>query len=314
MDGIAPDKVAVVILNWNGGEVTRLCLQSLLAQTVRLHSIIVVDNGSHDGSPDQIAAEFPDVVMIRNSENRGYGAGNNQGTLYALERGAEWVLWLNNDTHLREDCLETMCSGSPTEHRVGAITPKILYWDAPERIWCAGGHFSLVTSAMVFSGYGKRDGPAFSKPRLVDFVPTCAFLVSREALSSVGLFDEMFYPAYQEDADFCVRLRKAGYLVYYQPRAVVLHKVSYSVGGEWKPLLLRLGYKHMALVQRKHLPRYALPVGIGFQVAKAVYRALLIGLKGRFVLHTMLLGLWTGMRAPVAPVEPRVPSTGSRTG
>jgi GT2 family glycosyltransferase len=307
MPRVAPEQIAVVMLNWNGHELTRACLRSLAEQTARPHSVVVVDNGSTDGSPEALAREFPDVVQIRNGENRGFGPASNQGALQAAAHGAEWTLWLNNDTEAAPDFLEMLALGASAGGEVGAVCPKVMGWEPRDLIWSAGGDYSLLTSAVWQYGLGQPDGSAFSEPRYVNFGCGCALMVSRTALERVGLFDEMFFPAYQEDVDLCHRLRQAGCLIRYEPRAVVWHKVSGSTGGQWNDSALRFSYRNMVLLQRKHLSRGLLPLGLAFQFAKGLYRTAHLARYGRFVLPCIVGGMWEGLRAPLEPREPRLP-------
>src|SRR5205809_485096 len=117
--------VSINILNWNGGQDTIECLASLEKIDYRPISVVVIDNGSMDGSPERIKREFPYVRMIKNHENLGFTEGNNIGIKYALTHGADFVLLLNNDTVVDKAFLSELISVARREPAAGILGPKI---------------------------------------------------------------------------------------------------------------------------------------------------------------------------------------------
>ncbi len=219
-------QVAVVILNWNGGQETLDCLASLRRVDYPRFEVIVVDNGSTDGSADAIRRDFPEATLIEMGGNLGFTGGNNVGIRYALAYGADYVLLLNNDTEVASDFLTHLVEVMEATPKVGIAGPLIYYYDRPEIIWSAGGTIDPRRGQTRMIGLGERDrgqyGPA---PRQVDFVTGCALLVRRPVLEQAGLLDERFF-AYYEEAEWCVRVRRAGYRVVNVPGAKVWHKIS----------------------------------------------------------------------------------------
>jgi GT2 family glycosyltransferase len=220
--------VYVVILNWNLKHDTAECIESVLQTDYPRREIIVVDNGSTDGSPDCLRAWFPEVHVIQNRSNLGFTAGNNTGIRYAVEHEADHVLILNNDTIVDHRALQQLVRVSETEQRVGVVGPMILYHGARDTIWEFGARKYKWLPIPLSVGRGEVDTGQFSDPVPLDYVTGCAMLVRSEVFRTVGLFRSSgsLYHWYGGDNEFCYRVRKAGYLVLGAPRAKIWHKVS----------------------------------------------------------------------------------------
>jgi GT2 family glycosyltransferase/ubiquinone/menaquinone biosynthesis C-methylase UbiE len=221
-------RVGVVVLNWNGCEVLRECLRSLAGTSYPALDVIVVDNGSSDGSCDMVAAEFPDVVLIRNQENLGFCVANNQGVAAAFERKNQYALILNNDTLLHPQCIGWLVARAQAEPDAAAVSPKVYFWQPRDRIWFAGGTLSLWTGCNGHIGYRKRDKPAWNSPRSMDFICACAMLVTCRAWQEIGGFDELLFRS-AEDIDWSLRARRAGFRLLYEPEAVIWHRESFDI-------------------------------------------------------------------------------------
>lgn len=221
-------RVGVVVLNWNGHEVLRQCLRSLAGANYASLDVVVVDNGSSDESCEMAATEFPGVVVIRNHENLGFCAANNQGVAAVFERKNEYVLILNNDTVLHPECIGRLVSRAQAEPDAAAVSPKIYFWQPRDRLWFAGGTFSLWTGCNGHIGYRKRDNPAWNVPASMDFICACAMLVSRRAWQEIGDFDELLFRS-AEDIDWSLRARRAGFPLLYEPDAVIWHRESFDI-------------------------------------------------------------------------------------
>ncbi len=230
--------VAIIIVNWNGREVTLECLRSLTAISYRPASIIVVDNGSTDGSAEAIRRDFPDATVLRLEQNLRFAGGNNAGIRLALERGAALVLLLNNDTVVDPAFLPPLVERLAADRRIGAVAPAIYYFDAPDRFWFAGGRVSFWTGATWHTGIREADTGQYAFAREIDYASGCCLLTSREVIEKVGLLDESFF-IYGEDADWSMRVRRAGYSIVFEPKAKVRHKVSVTSGGHLSPFKLR---------------------------------------------------------------------------
>ncbi len=219
--------VAVVVVSWNGREVTAECVRSLLASEGVRFAIIVVDNASTDGSAESLAETFPQVTVLRNATNLGYTGGGNAGLRHAMEMGAAYAFLINNDTVVTEACLKGLVEAAQRDPRVAAINPKIYYWMHRDRFWYAGGAFSLRSGIPVHRGRKRTDRGQYDVAQNVSFATGCAVLLKLEALEKVGLLDESLV-SYAEDVDLSIRLLKAGYILRYEPVGGVWHRDGYS--------------------------------------------------------------------------------------
>jgi GT2 family glycosyltransferase len=222
--------VYIIVVNWNGKNHTLTCLQSLGALSYRNYRIVVVDNASSDGSVEVIHATFPAVTVLEMERNLRFAGGTNAGLRYALEHGAEQLLILNNDTTVGENFLTAMVARVLLDERIGMVAPKIYYYDDPERIWFAGGHLSMWTGTMRHIGLRERDSGKYDDAREIEYASGCCILTRRAVVETIGLLDESYF-MYTEDADWCMRARRAGYRIMYEPRATIWHKLSVSAGG-----------------------------------------------------------------------------------
>ena len=218
-------RVIVVILNWNGLPDTLECLESLASLNL-LSDVLVVDNGSIDGSVKAIRELYPQVTLIENEENLGFAAGNNVGLFHVLEAGADYALLLNNDTEVDPLFLQHLVQVSEADPSIGVAGPLIYYHHDPEVIWSAGGRIDWRRGSTHMLGLNERDIDQFGRePREVDFVSGCAMLVRRKVLEQVGLLDERFY-LYYEEVEWCVRILRAGYKIVQVPEARIWHKIT----------------------------------------------------------------------------------------
>jgi GT2 family glycosyltransferase len=233
--------VAAVLVNWNGRDLTLECLRSLGKVGYRPLHLVVVDNGSTDGSVEAIRAEFPGVEVLPQSENLRFAGGNNVGIDRALALGSEHVLLLNNDTVVDPGFVEALVRRMEVEKGCGMVAPKIYYYDVPDMVWFAGGAISFWTGTMKHRGIREHDHGQYDVATRIDYATGCCILVRAAAIRSVGVLDESYF-MYGEDADWSMRIRSAGYGVWYEPAAKVWHKLSVSAGGHLSSFKLRNKY------------------------------------------------------------------------
>ncbi len=227
--------LSVLIVNWNVRDLLRRCLQSVIAHssTVPLE-IIVVDNGSTDGSGEMVRTEFPQVYLIANPDNRGFPAANNQGL--AVARG-RYVLLLNPDTEVMGAALETMVAFADAHPDVGVVGPQLLNPDGT--VQSSRRRFPTLATALFESTWLQPCAPRRLLARYyvldrpdneiqdVDWVTGAALMARREAIEQVGPLDEGFF-MYSEELDWCRRFRRAGWRVVYLPTARIVHYVGKS--------------------------------------------------------------------------------------
>ncbi|MDQ3136742.1 MAG: glycosyltransferase family 2 protein [Gemmatimonadota bacterium] len=223
--------VAVVIVNWNGWHLLDACLASVREQHPSPDRVIVVDNGSTDGSLAKLEARWPDVVALDAGSNLGFSGGNNLGIRDALAAGADHVLLLNNDAQLLPGALgELLAALAEAGPAVWAAAPKILYRATPDVIWSAGGRFDWWRGLSIDRGADELDQGQYDQPELMEFANACCLLVRARIFRELGFLDEAYF-MYFEDSELAARAERTGARVAYQPAARVLHDVQASSGG-----------------------------------------------------------------------------------
>lgn len=219
-------RVCIVVLNWNDSDETLSCLESLRALDYPCFDVVVVDNGSADDSVTTIRGRHPEVTVLEAGSNLGFTGGNNLGLRWALERGADYGLLLNNDTTLSAEFLTLTVQAAEADPRIGIASPLILYHSQPDTIWSAGGTIDWHRGSATMIGLNEPDAGQFgSTVYNVDFVTGCALLIRANVMRRLGLLDDRFF-VYYEDTEWCVRAQRAGYRVVVVPQARIWHKIS----------------------------------------------------------------------------------------
>jgi len=238
--------ISVVVVNWNRRDLLRACLASLQAQQGVAFETIVVDNGSSDGSP-AVAEEFG-ATVIRNAENRGFCAANNQGI--AAARG-EFVALLNNDAEAEPGWLAALVRACSKAPGIGMAASKVLVWEDPGRIDKVG-HLIFPDGQNRGRGAGAIDHGQFDREEEVLWPDGCAALYRKSMLDAIGGFDEDFF-AYGDDAELGLRARIAGWRCVYAPDAVVRHHRG-STMGKGSAARLELIERNRVLLALKLFP------------------------------------------------------------
>lgn len=245
VDGvIMKEKVFIIIVNFNGVRDTLECLRSL--EKIKIDgldvNIVVVDNGSSDDSVAKLQRYNAKINLIASPKNVGFAEGNNLGIRYALTNGADFVCLLNNDTLAAADFLKELVDIAK-DAEVGISVPKIYFArgyefhrdryrksDLGKVIWYAGGKIDWDNVYGVHRGVDQVDKGQYDKEEETEFASGCCLLIKKEVLDKVGLFDKRYF-LYYEDSDFSVRVKKAGYKIVYNPKAVIWHKNAQSCSG-----------------------------------------------------------------------------------
>lgn len=247
-----PPRVTVIVLNWNGREDTLACLRSLQACTYPSLDVLMVDNGSEDGSEDAVRAAFPDVDVLQTGANLGFAGGNNAGIERALERGADHVVLLNNDTEVDPDFLEPMVEAA-ADPTVGIVGAAIAYAHAPERLWAfGGGRFDVATGWVRHVQRDVDPATLGTEGTRHYYITGCTMLLRRELLETVGCLDTSYFH-FCEDVDLCLRAEAAGYRVTVAPRARLRHKVSATTRVA-SPTFLYYNLRSRLTLVRRHGP------------------------------------------------------------
>lgn len=237
--------VFIIIVNWNNYSDTVDCLDSLLKTDYKNKKIVIIDNGSEDGSLQILERWAKDNVadfnlfsgtclnmsrrealltIISLDHNLGFSGANNIGMRFAIENGADYVLLLNNDTVVTENFISSMVKTALETENVGVVGGKISYFNKNDGIWFNGGYIDFFRGAF----YGRVDDSA--GVRESEFITGCLMLITVKALKQVGFFDERFF-LNVEDVDLSCRIRDAGYRLITDSDAVIYHKVSATIGG-----------------------------------------------------------------------------------
>ncbi len=217
--------LSIILVNYKRPLDTIECINSLLKSSFKDFEIIVVENGSRDGSVEKIRIAAPSVFLVESPTNMGFAEGNNLGIRKALAGDSKFILLLNNDTVVDRNALEALLSTMEKHADAGIVGAKIFYFDKPDVLWFAGGYFNPHSASGGHYGIGEPDDGAYNKEGTCTLITGCCLLFRREVALKIGLLDSDYF-AYLEDADFCVRAIRSGYALYYQPRAILYHKVS----------------------------------------------------------------------------------------
>jgi GT2 family glycosyltransferase len=267
----------VVVVNWNRKSLLRECLRSLARQRDVDFEVILVDNGSADGSADMAESDFSrtgilNLRIVRNTENRGFCAGNNQGI--ALSRGVLIAL-LNNDAEASPDWLRSLATAFEGRPEIGMAASKVLVYEDPTRIDKVG-HLIYPDGQNRGRGAGERDCGQYDRVEEVLWPDGCAAMYRRAMLDEIGGFDEDFF-AYADDAELGLRARIAGWRCLYIPEAVVRHHRGASLG--------LLSARRLELIERNRI-----------LLAAKLFPWSLLCLNGVYYTARMGAGAWAAVR------------------
>jgi GT2 family glycosyltransferase len=243
--------VGIVILNWNRKEDTLRCLNSVYQLRYPQYEIVVVDNGSTDGSLEAVASAYPRAIRIRLERNLGFSAGNNVGIRLLLDRRHDYILLLNDDSTVKEDLLDYYVSWAESDPSVAALGGKILWMHDDSKTWGTYGRVTYGPTLIV--NCGTNEDPAkYKDPEQVDWVIGCGLFLRASVLREIGLLDEALY-SFHEDADWCIRARMRGYGVVFLPDAIIWHVGTQSWGGsQMNQTKMYLIWYNILYLARKH--------------------------------------------------------------
>lgn len=215
--------VFAITLNWNGKDDTIECVASLERLNYPSYEIVVVDNGSTDGSVPALRAQHAGVTIIENGQNLGYAEGFNAGIRYAAQQKADYFLILNNDTVIDPNALRELVSVAEQDPRIGFVSGKVYFYDEPDRLQTVGknSHPVLIVSGLL--GHGELDQGQYDEIRECEFIDDVFLLARRAVFEEVGGYDPTFFLMYEE-TDWCARARRAGFKIMYAPGAKIWHK------------------------------------------------------------------------------------------
>lgn len=246
-----PAHVTIVVLNWNGRADTLACLESLRAVINDKVTVLVVDNGSIDGSVPAIRAAYPDLEVIETGSNLGYAGGNNIGIERAVAGGADFVWVLNNDTTCAPDAVERLLEAAERQPRAGMLSPRIFYMHEPERVWFDGARWKPGALTFGFPGKDRLESELAADDHETDYACGAALFVRAEIVRQIGAFDPRFFLVWEE-SDWGFRARQAGWASLVVPSARVWHKVGASFGSEASPLRTYFSARNKLVWLQRH--------------------------------------------------------------
>jgi len=245
-------KVTIIILNWNGKKDTIECLESLKHITYPNYEILLVDNGSTDGSVECFRKRYPELEIIENVKNLGFAEGNNVGIRRAMEKGVDYMLLLNNDTVVDPNFLGELVMVAESDVKIGLIQSKLLYYDN-HTINTTGFFFDIFGSTM-HRGRFEIDNYQYDNLTEEGFFyasGACLLITKKLFLELRGdLFDKYLF-AYHEDVDLSWIARLLGFKIVYCPTSICFHKEG-KTSGRFNPLTAYWGYKNRLRVLIKN--------------------------------------------------------------
>jgi len=269
--------VAILTVNYNGRGHIADFLESLASVTYPDWRLVVVDNASSDGSPEEAARLFPAAVIIRNEENLGITGGHNSGIRYCLEQGFDFVLFLNNDTVVERDFLDRLVQVADGKTMVA---PKTYLYGRRPLLDDTVGDFDWWRGVWRGWLYGKPEPPGFDQRR-PNMASLCCLLVPVGVFRDAGLMDERFF-MYYDDFDFVRRAKAAGYDLRLQADAVIYHRKAASSGGVDSPFKLYYATRNRLYLMHKHLPSWRFGLFLAYFLATRSAYLLSLAARGRW--------------------------------
>ena len=243
--------IKILILNWNGVHLLKPCLDSVNAIDYPNFSVVVIDNGSSDGSLEMISAHYPNLKCIGLDKNYGFAGGYNRYFAHLSNDESEFILLLNNDTEVDSNILNSFIQAKKQFGDNQIYGGKIYYRDNPEIIWYAGGKVNLRWGRIYHRGIRKMDSEKYSFPITTDYITGCCLFIAWEKMQQLRGFDDQFH-MFGEDVDLCLRAKKEGIQCYYWPEAKLWHHVSGSINGAFSIGKLFSKYRSLFKLYFKH--------------------------------------------------------------
>ncbi len=283
-----PPLVSIISINYNGARVTCEMLESLKRITYPHIEVIIIDNASQE-DPSLIRNEHPWITFIRSEKNLGFAGGNNLGL---NEARGKYFLLLNNDTEVEPGFLEPLVARMEADSGIGAVSPKIIFHHTPGLIQFAGFEpINPYTGRGNAIGNGQKDNGSFNVSMETSRAHGAAMMISRKVVEKIGLMADLFF-LYYEEMDYCERIKRAGYTIWYEAGSTIYHKESIATG---KGSSLKTYYltRNRLLYQRRNVKGIKLFISMLFFTVVSIPKNSV-----QYVLHgktDMLKAFWKGI-------------------
>jgi GT2 family glycosyltransferase len=244
-------RVYVITLNWNGRRWLGACLESALAMDYPNFKVLMVDNGSTDGSVEFVRDQFPAVQVVANLENLGYSRGFNSGLSIAAAHGAAYFLIMNNDTKIDPHALAALVETAQSQPKAGFVSGKVYFHDRPNILQTTGKLFDPILWNGKHIGAGEEDKGQYDKVAECPFLDDIFTLVDRALYDQTGGYDPQLF-LNCEEFDWQIRAKKLGWKLYYTPYAKLWHYGSLSMGGLGSPISQYFFIRNHLVVMARH--------------------------------------------------------------
>ena len=272
--------VAIILINWNSFTLTDECITSIEKTEETNYTIVVVDNGSKDGSGKQLIESHPNIILLESEQNRGFAGGNNLGMQWAIAQGYTYSFLLNNDTIVGDVFLSPLIQFLYENPLAGAVQPKINFLHNNILIWNAGGKYHPIFCTFSTVGYNQSDRGQFDEPQQIDWITGCAFFIRNAVLEQTGLLEEGLF-MYYEDIDLSIRIKNKGYFLQYLPTSTIYHIAGMSsketvktTTGYLHPRVHYFNTRNRIWIIKKYLKWYAIPTAFLYHL---VYNIMVMG-------------------------------------
>lgn len=258
--------VSIISINYDHPEVTCAMLLSLRRISYPAVEIIILDNASPHDDPAVIRESFPEIIFIQSKENLGFAGGNN---LAIRQARGKYILLLNNDTEVEPGFLEPLVAKLESDSRIGAVSPKIKFFNAPDTIQFSGqAPINPYTIRSHGFGFGEKDTGQFDTDTTTSFVHGAAMMIPREVLMKVGLMAECYF-LYYEELDWGSRISRAGYQLWYVHGSTVFHKESIST-GKFSPFKTYYMNRSRLLYLRRNVSGFPFLIAVLYQLIVSI--------------------------------------------
>jgi GT2 family glycosyltransferase len=245
--------VTIIILNLNKKDDTLKCLESVFKLDYHPIEVVLVDNGSTDGSVEGVCKAYSEVHVVKSCTNLGVSGGRNLGIEYANQKfDYDYIFFLDNDSIIEDTTLRKLVESLKQDSQSGVALPKAYKTLPFSEIMSVGINVNLYTGSIYDIGAGEIDQGQYNKP---GYVPACGgfgLLCKREVLSQIGWFDEAFNPYGWEDVDFSLRARKGGFKILYVPKALIYHKGGKVGRGRALPEYEKYKVRNFFVLMKRH--------------------------------------------------------------